>query len=298
MRAFFYVLLYNIHDWIKDVYMMETFELTNYNFYSNRVEMELITTIVDSLKEILEEDKKQEQPLFLKVADDFIMNIARRVVQEKKRTFLIGITGESASGKTVFVDNTIKACVKDKKEGIYTVIRCDDYYKDTSKELQEAGSYEALFKTGFSFDTPDVIDLNLMQNHLVALKEGLTIRSPRYNFVTCESDPNGDEKKPAKVILTEGLYVLNEGVRDIMDVKVYVFTPLEVIKERWYKRAAERGKTGEAADLQFADVNKTAQQYIRPAYQISDAVINGLVSQEYIQEITDKIFQALKNIDY
>ena len=69
--------------------MMETFGLTDYNFYSNRVEMELITNIVDSLKEILEEDKKEEQPLFLRVADDFILNIARRVVKEKKRTFLI-----------------------------------------------------------------------------------------------------------------------------------------------------------------------------------------------------------------
>ena len=78
--------------------MMETFELTNYNFYSNRHEMQLVSTIVDSLKEILEEDKKEAQPLFLKVADDFILNIARKVVQEKKRTFLIGITGESASG--------------------------------------------------------------------------------------------------------------------------------------------------------------------------------------------------------
>ena len=68
---------------------METFELTNYNFYSNRVDMELIATIVDSLKEILAEDKKQEQPLFLKVADDFILNIARKVVQEKKKNFLI-----------------------------------------------------------------------------------------------------------------------------------------------------------------------------------------------------------------
>ena len=235
--------------------------MTNYDYYSNRQDMEIISNIVDALKAILEEDKKQEQPLFLKISDNLIMNIARKVVQEKKQTFLIGITGESASGKTVFVDNTIKACVKNKTEGIYTVIRCDDYYKET----------------GFSFDTPDVIDLNLMKNHLVSLKEGLTIKSPRYNFVTCESDPNGDEKKPAKVILTEGLYVLNEGVRDIMDVKVYVFTPLEVIKERWYKRAAERGKSGEAADMQFADVNKTAQQYIRPAYEISDAVINGKI---------------------
>ena len=275
---------------------METFELTNYNFYSNRAEMELITTIVDSLKEILEEDKKEAQPLFLRVADDFILNIARKVVQEKKRTFLIGITGESASGKTVFVDNTIHAVVRDKKEGIYTVIRQDDYYKDTSKELLEAGSYDALFKTGFSFDTPEVINLQLMKEHLIALKNFETVRSPRYDFVTCVSDPNGDEKRPAKVILTEGLYVLNEEVRDIMDVKVYVFTPLDVIKERWYKRAVSRGKTGEAADLQFRDVNETAQKYIRPNYQIADCIINGMVDKEYIKVITDKIMRKLAEI--
>lgn len=277
---------------------MQDFQLTGYDYYSNRRDMEVISTIVESLNKILEEDKKQEQPLFLHTSDNLILNIARKVVQEKKQTFLIGITGESASGKTVFVDNTIHACVKDKQEGIYTVIRCDDYYKDTSKELQEAGSYEELFKTGFSFDTPDAIDLELMKNHLVDLKAGKAIVSPKYDFVTCVSDLNGEVKKPAKVILTEGLYVLNEGLRDIMDVKVYVFTPLEVIKDRWYKRAASRGKTGEAADLQFADVNKTAQKYIRPAYPIADAVINGMVSQEYIQIITDKIFKTLKAINY
>lgn len=277
---------------------MVTDFLTSYDYYSSRRDMEIISTIVDALKKILEDDKLQPQPLFLKTSENLILNIARKVVLDKKKTFLIGITGESASGKTVFVDNTIKACVKDRREGIYTVIRCDDYYKDTSKELQEAGSYEALFKTGFSFDTPDVIDLDLMKHHLVELKKGNTVRSPRYDFVTCVSDPDGDIKTPAKVILTEGLYVLNEGVRDVMDVKVYVYTPLEVIKERWYKRAALRGKTGAAADMQFADVNKTAQQYIRPAYQISDAVINGMVSQEYIQQITDKIFKTLMEIQY
>ena len=275
---------------------METFRLTNYNFYSNRADMELISNIVDSLKEILEEDKLQEQPLFLKVADDFILNIARKVVQEKKKTFLIGITGESASGKTVFVDNTIHAVVRDKKEGIYTVIRQDDYYKDTSKELQEAGNYDALFKTGFSFDTPEVINLELMKEHLIALKNLETVVSPRYDFVTCVSDPNGDVKKPAKVVLTEGLYVLNEEVRDIMDVKVYVFTPLDVIKDRWYKRAVSRGKTGEAADLQFKDVNETAQKYIRPTYKIADCIINGMVDKEYIKVITDKILKKLAEI--
>lgn len=280
----------------KGLIMMDL--LTGYEYYSSRRDMEIISSIVDSLKQILQEDSQEQQPLFLKISDNLIMNIARKVVQEKKKTFLIGITGESASGKTVFVDNTTQACVKSKNDGIYTVIRCDDYYRDTSKELKDAGSYEELFKTGFSFDTPAAINLELMKRHLMELKCGKEIVSPRYDFVTCESKLDGEVKKPAKVVLTEGLYVLDESLRDIMDVKVYVFTPLEVLKERWYKRAALRGKTGVAADLQFQDVNRTAQQFIRPTYQIADAVINGLVSQEYIQQITDKIFNALKNIVY
>ena len=163
--------------------MMQDLGLTSYDYYSSRRDMEIISKIVESLKKILEEDKKEAQPLFLKTSENLILNIARKVVQEKKKTFLIGITGESASGKTVFVDNTIKACIKDKKEGIYTVIRCDDYYKDTSKELQEAGSYEELFKTGFSFDTPDVIDLQLMKQHLAALKEGMRRLNEREKLI-------------------------------------------------------------------------------------------------------------------
>ena len=274
---------------------MEAF-FTSYNFYSSGQNMELITSIVETLKKILEEDKKEVQPLFLRITDNFILNIARKVVEEKKRTFLIGITGESASGKTVFVDNTTKACLENAHDDIFTVITQDDYYKDTSKELKEAGSYEELFKTGFSFDTPDIINLELMREHLLALKNGKEVRSPRYNFVTCESTPDGDLKKPAKIILNEGLYVLHEKVRDIIDVKVYVFTPLNVLKDRWYKRAASRGKTGEAADLQFKDVNTTAQKYIRPTYQIADVIINGLVSQEYIQDITQKMFKSIRDL--
>jgi len=276
--------------------IQETFELTNYDFYSKRHEMELITSIVEALKQIVEEDKLEKQPLFIKISDSFIMNLARKVVQEKKKTFLIGIAGESASGKTTFVDNTVKACVKDEIDGIYTVIRCDDYFKDTSKELREAGNYEKLFKTGFSFDTPAVVNLDLMKQHLSELKRGKAILSPRYDFVTCESFEDGEVKKPARIILNEGLYVLNEGLRDIMDIKIYVFTPLDILKDRWYKRAISRGKTGLAADLQFRDVNKTAQEYIRPTMKIADVVINGLVEVDYIEIITDKIFGTIDAI--
>ena len=48
--------------------------------------------------------------------------------------------------------------------------------------------------------------------------------------------------------------------------------------------------------MQFRDVNETAQRYIRPTYQISDCIINGMVDKEYIKVITDKILKKLSEI--
>ena len=259
-------------------------------------DISFVARILENIREVIAEDKKQKQPLILKHNEAFIFNIARKAVLQKNSTFLLSIAGESASGKTTLVDNTVKACVKSNQQGIYTVVRCDDYYKDAAKELQEAGSYEELFKTGFSFDTPDAMNLALMREHLVALKEGREVKSPDYNFVTCESKPDGELKKPAKLILNEGLYVLNEEFADIVDVKIYVYTPFEIIKDRWYKRAVVRGKTGAAADMQFANVNQTASRHIRPTMESSDVIINGLTSQEYIEELTQKFINAVTSV--
>lgn len=252
--------------------------------------------ILENIREVIAEDRKQKQPLILRHNEAFIFNLARQAVLEKNSTFLLSIAGESASGKTTLVDNTAKACVKSDQQDVYTVVRCDDYYKDASKELREAGTYEELFKSGFSFDTPDSMDLELMRKHLISLKEGRQVHSPDYDFVTCESKPAGELKKPAKLILNEGLYVLNEELRDIVDVKIYVYTPFEIIKDRWYKRAVTRGKTGAAADMQFADVNQTASRYIRPTMELADVVINGLTTQEYIEELTQKFIYAVTKV--
>lgn len=256
----------------------------------------VVVKIVESLKKILEEDKKQKHPLFMNVKESVIFNIARKALSEPGSRFLIGIAGESASGKTTFVQNAIRSCIAEERTDLYTIVCCDDYYHDWSKELKEAGSYEAFFEKGYSFDTPKAINLDLMKEHLISLKNGSAVRSPDYNFTTCESFEHGVLKKPAPIIVNEGLYVLNEGIKDIMDVKVYIFTPFDVIKDRWYRRAESRGKTGTAADIQFENVNTTAQKYIRPAMECADIVMNGVVSSTYIQEMTEKIFRTLDEI--
>jgi len=256
----------------------------------------LIFKIVESLNKILREDQQQKQPLFLSINEQFLLKLVTGIVKNPKKSYLIGIAGESASGKTTLVQNAAKALIKDERRDLFTTISCDDYYKDASEELKRAGSYENLFMTGFSFDTPDALDLQLMKSHLESLKKGMPIKSPEYNFVTCESKLDMVEKNPALIILNEGLFVLNDGVADVDDIKIYVFTPFSIIRDRWYSRAATRGKTGNAADMQFENVNQAAQIYIRPTMQTADIVINGLTTAEYIEEITEKIMTAVKDI--
>ena len=259
-------------------------------------QMSKISRILENIRNVIAKDKMQKQPLILRINEAFIFNIARRAITEKDSTFIMSIGGESASGKTTLVKNTAKACLKSDTNSVYTVVCCDDYYKDASKELQAAGSYENLFESGFSFDTPDAIDLALMKEHLISLKEGKEIYSPLYDFVTCVSKKDSILKKPAKLILNEGLYVLNESVRDIADVKIYVYTPFEVIKDRWFSRATSRGKTGLAAQMQFHDVNQTAFRYIRPTMDIADVVINGMTTQEYIEDFINELINAIVSV--
>ena len=258
--------------------------------------MSKISKILENIRKVIALDRKQKQPLILRINEAFIFNIARKAISEKNSTFIMSIAGESASGKTTLVKNAAKACLKSDTDNVYTVICCDDYYKDASKELSQAGNYEKLFESGFSFDTPDAIDLNLMKEHLKELKQGKEIYSPLYNFITCESKKNSVLKKPAKLILNEGLYVLHEILRDIIDVKIYVYTPFEVIKDRWFARAASRGKTGLAAQMQFHDVNQTAFRHIRPTMDIADVVINGMTTQEYIEDFIHQLIEAITSV--
>ena len=98
-----------------------------------------VARILENIRKVIEEDRAQKQPLILKISEAFLFNIARKAILEKNSTFLVSIAGESASGKTTLVNNTAKACVRSNAD-IYTVISCDDYYKDASKELTEAES--------------------------------------------------------------------------------------------------------------------------------------------------------------
>lgn len=250
--------------------------------------------IAENLQKVIQKDQERSIPLFLNIKRDFIKRIAKKVVSHPNKRLVIGVTGESASGKTTLAENTVKACAPD-KPNIYTLITGDDYFHDWSKELKDAGSFEALFERGYNFDIPDAVNLDLMRSHILELANGNSVFSPEYSFVSCESKPNGKLKQPAKVILNEGIFALNPKLRDVLDIAIYVYTPHDIIKDRWYKRAASRGKIGKAADMHFEKVNREADKHVRPTMKTSDIIVNGLTSSEYIEFIADEIVTAIND---
>lgn len=252
--------------------------------------------IVKAIERIIARDMQNSIPLFLSIKPSFIEKITAKILANPNKCLTIGIAGESASGKTTFTHNAIKVCLGGSRQTLFNLINSDNYFKDTSKELIECGGFEGLFATGFSFDEPDALNLEQMKKDIQNLQKGESIQCPNYDFVTCVSNSNGETKHPSKLIITEGLFTLTNTLKDIFDIKIYVETPQEVIKERWYKRAESRGKFGNAADVQFNIVNQGANKHIRPTAKEADLVLNGLVSAEYIEFISCEIQKAIRAI--
>lgn len=255
----------------------------------------LAQQIEKNLNAILEEDMSSSEPIFINIKPGFIKKLALRIVSNPNARILIGVSGESASGKSTLATKVLDICLTERYKNLSTLITSDNYYKDASEALKAAGSYEALFNQGFNLDEPQAVDLDLLKEDLRKIKAGEIIFTPEYNFFTIESIPNKIKKEPAKIILTEGLFVLEDKIMELLDISIYVHTPADIIKERWYKRAITRGKEGKAADMLFDIVNDGAKKYIRPYAQKADIVISGITSEEYIKEIVAKIKDAIRN---
>ena len=68
--------------------------------FNSRTGRELLAFYLQAkFKQILAYDKKCSTPIFKEVNPNFISRFAKRLINNPTRRLLIGITGESASGK-------------------------------------------------------------------------------------------------------------------------------------------------------------------------------------------------------
>jgi uridine kinase len=178
---------------------------------------------------------------------------------------IIGIAGGTGSGKTTVVNQIIKQLPTDE----VCVISQDSYYNATDNMAYEERSQ-------INFDHPRAIDFELIIRHLKALKAGNNINQPVYSFVTHSRTKDTIKTHPRKVIIVEGILILNnKELRDLFDIKIFVHAETDERLIRRLKRdITERGRDmDEVLNRYQTTLKPMHQQFIEPTKNFADLII-------------------------
>lgn len=163
---------------------------------------------------------------------------------------VIGIAGGSGSGKT-----TIAHSIVDDLTGGRSVLLQQDHYYRSQAHLSPDQ------RAAVNYDHPDALELDLLSQHLDALRIGQTITRPTYDFTIHDRLKEGVLIAPAPIIVVEGILILaDERLRSRFHVKLFVDTDPDIRVMRRIRRDLEhRGRT-------FAQVRKQYYESVRPMH--------------------------------
>jgi uridine kinase len=184
-----------------------------------------------------------------------------------RRPVIIGISGGTGSGKTTVAKRVAHALADES----VIILHHDSYYHDQSRIPR---TERALL----NYDHPAAFDTPLLRRHLERLLDGRPIRKPIYEFKTHSRRKERETVKPAHVVLLEGILVLeDEGLRGMMDIKIYVEADDDERFIRRLKRDIEdRGRTVESAIEQYmATVKPMHLEFVAPSKRYADIIIPG-----------------------
>jgi len=184
-----------------------------------------------------------------------------------KKGILIGIAGPSGSGKTSVAARIIESLGTDR----VVTIQEDSYYKDLSHI-----SYEE--RAARNFDHPDAFDYDLLAKHLIQIINGETVSHPVYDYKLHTRSKETRTVGPGVLIILEGIQVLaNARLRELMDYRVFIDTPLDICFIRRLKRdVEERGRTVDSVIRQYKEtVRPMYLQFVEPSKQHAHVLISG-----------------------
>lgn len=183
----------------------------------------------------------------------------------KKNTIIIGISGASASGKSLLANTIVKELGSD----LVAVISEDSYYKD-----QTHISFEEREKT--NYDHPDSLDHDLLHQHLCLLQGGQTVEVPRYNHSLHARDKETKTVGNHAIIVLEGILLfVDPALRKQMDIRIFMDTPLDICLIRRLKRdVIERNRTFNSVLEQYeTTVRPMYMQFIEPSKRYADIIV-------------------------
>jgi uridine kinase len=181
-----------------------------------------------------------------------------------ERRRLIGIAGPSGSGKTLLA-RAVAA-----RTGA-TVLALDHYYRDLSHlPLAE--------RERVNFDEPAALDWALAVEQVAALRRGLAIERPEYDFTTHTRRAVTARVEPGPAVVVDGIFALHsEAMRALFDLRVFVELEDAVCLERRLERdLRERDRTRESVLQQYAEtVRPMAERWVLPTRAHADVVVRG-----------------------
>jgi len=263
--------------------------------FNQKTGRELLAFYLQSkFKQILAYDRKCATPIFVEVRPDFISKFSRRLINIPQKRLLIGITGESACGKSTICCQ-IKETVKYLSLPV-SIISTDNYFNDISELIKQYGDFDKLRDNGYDVDSPESFQLEVLKKDLEAISQGEDIKMPEYLLNgTGISVPNSIHVKSEKIIIVEGMSTMYKDVKEIFDIKIYIETDCEQRKQRFFNRAIERNQDQENARKHWEYVQTAGQKYVQPAKNEADMVICGNANLEYFSQIIEYIHTITNN---
>jgi len=178
---------------------------------------------------------------------------------------IIGICGGTGSGKTTIA----RAIVDAVGRANVVLVEQDSYYRNLS-DMPLDERHQA------NFDHPDSIDSDMLVNHLMRLRQGLSVEMPLYDFVTHTRSDDIEVIEPKPVVIVEGILIFAEArVLDLLDVRVFVDTPDDVrLMRRLRRDITERGRTFERTLDQYERTIRPMHfEFVEPSKRHADIII-------------------------
>lgn len=240
-------------------------------------------------------DKKQPIPIINNINPDFIDKFSRRLINKPTKRLLVGVTGESASGKST-ICHEIKNVIEQLSMPV-TILSTDNYFNDISALINKYGSFDNLRDNGYDVDAPSSFQLDVLRSDLEDLSDGLDIKAPMYlPNGTGVSMPKTLDVHSQKIIVVEGIATMYDSVKDVFDIKIYVETENELRKQRFLNRAVEeRNQSEENAQKHWNYITEAGEKYVKPFRKESDLVINGNSDLKYFAQMLEYIYEITNN---
>lgn len=184
-----------------------------------------------------------------------------------KKTYLVGITGGSASGKTRFLHELGALFGKDE----VCILSQDNYYKTAHHHQRDENGH-------INYDLPECIDLEAFEADILKLGRRELVRRREYRFQHEEQEGEWLEFKPAPIVIVEGLFIFyKESISRHFDLKVFIEASEEVQLARRLKRdIAERNIPADFVHYQWTHhVMPAYHKYLLPYKEKADLVINN-----------------------